>query len=516
MKQNDIVVVLAAFAAYLILMVVIGAVYMKKTKNSEDYFLGGRGLSGWVAALSAQASDMSGWLLMGLPGTVYALGTGQAWIAVGLFLGTVFNWVCISSRLRRYTIVANNSLTLPAYFENRFRDKKRVLLLVSSIVIVIFFLVYTASALSAGGKLFHSVFGIDYHIALAIGAVVILAYTFMGGFMAVCVTDFIQGSLMLVGLLAVPVLAYCFIGSGNLNAMLDESQVIGGHQAYLSMTRNGESSYSFIEIFSQLAWGLGYCGMPHILTRFMAVKNQKELKKSRVIAIIWVALSLFAAVAIGVLGRAYLYPVILGTEGQASAESVFIEMITKIFTQDLRLPFIGGVFLCGILAAIMSTADSQLLVTASSVSKDIYKDILKPQADEKTVLKVSRVTVIVVAVLAFAIAWNPNNSIMGLVSNAWAGLGSAFGPIVLMSLFWRRTNFAGAVAGIVSGGLTVIIWDYIPFINGQTLGTATGLYSLATGFVISILCIVIFSLCTKAPEKEILEEFDRVKKMKEE
>ena len=486
MKQNDIVVVLAAFAAYLILMVVVGAVYMKKTKNSEDYFLGGRGLSGWVAALSAQASDMSGWLLMGLPGTVYALGTGQAWIAVGLFLGTVFNWVFISSRLRRYTIVANNSLTLPAYFENRFRDKKRVLLLVSSIVIVVFFLVYTASALSAGGKLFHSVFGIDYHIALAIGAVVILAYTFMGGFMAVCVTDFIQGSLMLVGLLAVPVLAYCFIGSGNLNAMLDESQVIGGHQAYLSMTRNGESSYSFIEIFSQLAWGLGYCGMPHILTRFMAVKNQKELKKSRVIAIIWVALSLFAAVAIGVLGRAYLYPVILGTEGQASAESVFIEMITKIFTQDLRLPFIGGVFLCGILA------------------------------DEKTVLKVSRVTVIVVAVLAFAIAWNPNNSIMGLVSNAWAGLGSAFGPIVLMSLFWRRTNFAGAVAGIVSGGLTVIIWDYIPFINGQTLGTATGLYSLATGFVISILCIVIFSLCTKAPEKEILEEFDRVKKMKEE
>ena len=336
MKQNDIVVVLAAFAAYLILMVVVGAVYMKKTKNSEDYFLGGRGLSGWVAALSAQASDMSGWLLMGLPGTVYALGTGQAWIAVGLFLGTVFNWVCISSRLRRYTIVANNSLTLPAYFENRFRDKKRVLLLVSSIVIVVFFLVYTASALSAGGKLFHSVFGIDYHIALAIGAVVILAYTFMGGFMAVCVTDFIQGSLMLVGLLAVPVLAYCFIGSGNLNAMLDESQVIGGHQAYLSMTRNGESSYSFIEIFSQLAWGLGYCGMPHILTRFMAVKNQKELKKSRVIAIIWVALSLFAAVAIGVLGRAYLYPVILGTEGQASTESVFIENFHDV-TEKLRL-----------------------------------------------------------------------------------------------------------------------------------------------------------------------------------
>ena len=514
MRQNDIVIVLAAFAAYLILMVVVGAVYMKRTKNSEDYFLGGRGLSGWVAALSAQASDMSGWLLMGLPGTVYAFGTGQAWIAVGLFLGTVFNWVCISSRLRRYTIVANNSLTLPAYFENRFRDKKRVLLLVSSIVIVVFFLVYTASALSAGGKLFHSVFGIDYHIALAIGAVVILAYTFMGGFMAVCVTDFIQGSLMLVGLLAVPVLAYCFIGSGNLNAMLDESQVIGGHQAYLSMTRNGESSYSFIEIFSQLAWGLGYCGMPHILTRFMAVKSEKELKKSSVIAIVWDILSLSAACFIGVIGRAYLLPEVLGTEGASSSESVFIEMIGKLFSNDLALPFIGGIFLCGILAAIMSTADSQLLVTASAASEDLYHQFVKKDADSKEILMVARVTVIIVSVLAFVIAWNPNSSIMGLVSNAWAGLGAAFGPIVVMSLFWRRTNLAGAVAGIVSGGLTVIIWDYIPFVSGQTLGTYTGLYSLAVGFAVSLVMILVFSLATKAPSKEITDMFDEVASMK--
>lgn len=515
MSSGDIVAILIAFAAYLLLMIVIGAIYMKNTNNSEDYFLGGRGLSGWVAALSAQASDMSGWLLMGLPGTVYALGTGQSWIAIGLFCGTVFNWVCISSRLRRYTIRANNSLTLPAYFENRFRDKKRVLLLVSSIVIVIFFLVYTASALSAGGKLFSSVFGVDYHIALAIGAAVILAYTFMGGFMAVCVTDFIQGTLMLIGLLVVPIIAYVIIGPGNLTGILEQSQVDGGAAAYLSLFRNGDRPYTAVEIISQLAWGLGYCGMPHILTRFMAVKNQKELKKSRVIAIIWVALSLGAAVVIGVLGRAYLFPVILGTEGTASTESVFIEMITKMFTQDMRLPFIGGIFLCGILAAIMSTADSQLLVTASSVSKDIYKDILRPNSDEKTVLRVSRVTVIAVSVLAFAIAWNPDNSIMGLVSNAWAGLGSAFGPIVLMSLFWRRTNFAGAVAGIVSGGATVLIWDYIPMIGGQTLGTYTGLYSLAVGFVISVLCIVIFSLCTKEPSKAILAEFDSVKNWKD-
>lgn len=515
MSSGDIVAILIAFAAYLILMVVIGAIYMKNTNSSEDYFLGGRGLSGWVAALSAQASDMSGWLLMGLPGTVYAMGTGQAWIAVGLFCGTVFNWVCISSRLRRYTIRANNSLTLPAYFENRFRDKKRILLLVSSVVIVIFFLVYTASALSAGGKLFNSVFGVDYHIALAIGAVVILAYTFMGGFMAVCVTDFIQGTLMLIGLLLVPILAYAMIGPGNLGSILDQSQVAGGHASYLSLIQNGDRPYTFVEIFSQLAWGLGYCGMPHILTRFMAVKNQKELKKSRVIAIVWVALSLGAAVLIGVIGRAYLFPTILGTEGAVSTENVFIEMITKMFTQDIRLPFIGGVFLCGILAAIMSTADSQLLVTASSVSKDIYKGILHTEADEKKVLKISRVTVIVVAVAAFAIAWDPNNSIMGLVSNAWAGLGSAFGPIVLMSLFWRRTNFAGAVAGILSGGATVLVWDYLPLVQGETLGTATGLYSLAVGFLISVICIVIFSLCTKAPSKEILDEFDAVKNWKE-
>lgn len=502
--------ILVAFVVYLLMMICIGAAYMKKTNSSEDYFLGGRGLSGWVAALSAQASDMSGWLLMGLPGAIYSLGTGQAWIAIGLFLGTVFNWVCISSRLRKYTIVANNSLTLPAYFENRFRDKKRVLLFISSVVIVVFFLVYTASALAAGGKLFNSVFGLDYHIALAIGAVVILLYTFMGGFMAVCVTDFIQGTLMLIGLLAVPILAYFMLGGQDVSAILEQSGVAGSSQDYLSLFSNGGEPYRAIDIISQLAWGLGYCGMPHILTRFMAVRDNKELRKSRVIAIVWVALSLGAACVIGVLGRAYLYPTILGAEGTASAESVFIEMITKLFTQDLHLAFIGGIFLCGILAAIMSTADSQLLVTASSVSEDLYRSFVNRNADNNKILKVSRVTVVIVAVLAFLIAWDPNSSIMGLVSNAWAGLGSAFGPIVLLSLFWKRTNLAGAIAGIASGGLTVIIWDYIPLMGGQTLGTATGLYSLAVGFAISVLMIVIFSLATKAPSQEILDEFEKV------
>ena len=529
------VIILIAFVFYLAMMIVIGAVYMKKTSSSEDYFLGGRGLNGWVAALSAQASDMSGWLLMGLPGAIYSFGSGQIWIAVGLFIGTVLNWVCISGRLRKYTIAANNSMTIPAFFENRYRDKKKILLLISSVVIVIFFLVYTASALAAGGKLFNTVFGLDYHVALAIGAAVILCYTFMGGFMAVCVTDFVQGTLMLIGLLVVPLVAY-FLLPGNLTDLISQSSVTGGAGAYLNPFMNGDRPYTFIEIFSQLAWGFGYCGMPHVLVRFMAVKNEKELKKSWAIAIVWDLLSLSAAFAIAVIGRAYLLPVILGENGAASSESVFIEMIRKVFTSELALPFIGGLFLCGILAAIMSTADSQLLVTASAVSEDLYHSFIKKDADTEEILKVSRITVIrtavsedlyhsfikkddlilqavsrlLIAVIAFAIAWNPDSSIMGLVSNAWAGLGSAFGPIVVMSLFWRRTNLPGAIAGMVTGGLTVIIWDYIPLVGGQTLGTYTGLYSLAVGFLLSLVMIVIVSLVTKAPSKEITDEFDRV------
>lgn len=474
---------------------------MRKTNNTEDYFLGGRGLNSWVAALSAQASDMSGWLLMGLPGSIYALGTGQAWIAIGLFIGTALNWLCIAKRLRRYTIVANNSLTLPEFFENRFHDKKKILLGISSIVIVIFFLVYTASALASGGKLFNMVFGVDYHIALAIGAIVILTYTFLGGFLAVCTTDFIQGTMMLIALLVVPIVAYNMIGT-DLGTALVNSGVASSD--YMSLFSNGGKPYSFVDIISQLAWGLGYCGMPHILVRFMAIRNEKEIKKSSTIAIVWVAVSLFAACAIGVIGRAFLGGVL------KDSENVFIQMIQHVFSSNIVLIFIGGLFLCGILAAIMSTADSQLLVCASSVSKDIYKNILKPESNDKKVLKVSRITVLVVAVLAFLIAWNPNSSIMNLVSDAWAGLGSAFGPLVVCSLFWKRTNLPGAVAGILSGGLFVIIWDYLPIINGDTLYAATGIYSLLLGFFISLACIVIVSLCTKKPDQEILDEFEEV------
>lgn len=498
--------ILLAFALYLLLMVAIGAVFAKKNTNSEDYFLGGRNLGAFVAALSAQASDMSGWLLMGLPGSVYALGTGQSWIAIGLFIGTVCNWLFISKRLRRYTIRANNSLTLPMFFENRFRDKKKILLCVSSITIVIFFLVYTASAFAAGGKLFHSIFGIDYKIALTIGAVVILVYTFMGGFWAVCTTDFIQGSLMLIALLAVPIIALLFLG-GDISGALEATGVDSA--SFLNLFSNGsDGGFSVIDIISQLAWGLGYMGMPHILVRFMAVKDEKELNKSKGIAIIWVALSLAFACIIGVVGRAYLHPVLL-TDG--AEENVFIEMIIKIFTQDINAPVIGGIFLCGVLAAIMSTADSQLLVSASSVAEDIYLGVLGKKADDKKVMLVSRITVVAIAVLAYLIALDPNNSIMGLVSNAWAGLGSAFGPIVVLALFWKRTNLQGAIAGIASGAIAVILWDYIPLVGGQTLGTVTGLYSLVVGFSLSLLCIVIVSLCTKAPTEEMLQEFEDVK-----
>jgi len=508
MTGNNLGWIILAFVLYLLLMVVIGALCAKKNSSTADYFLGGRKLGGFVAALSAQASDMSGWLLMGLPGSIYALGTGQAWIAIGLFIGTVLNWIFISGRLRRYTIRANNALTLPTYFENRFHDKKKVLLFISSVTIVVFFLVYTASALAAGGKLFNSVFGVDYRIALTIGAVVILAYTFMGGFLAVCTTDFVQGMLMLVALLVVPIMAFSIIGGADgIMAQLDASGVAGGSASFLSLFSNGGEPYRAVDIISGLAWGLGYCGMPHILVRFMAVKNEKELNKSKSVAIIWVFLSLVAACVIGVIGRAYLYPELLSG---GEEENVFIHMILKLFMNDVSVPIIGGLFLCGILAAIMSTADSQLLVSASSVAEDIVKGIVKKDAKEETIFKISKITVLVIAVLAYLIALNPNSSIMGLVSNAWAGLGAAFGPTVLLSLYWKRTNFQGAVAGIASGALTVIVWDYIPLMGGQTLGSVTGLYSLAIGFAISLVAIVVISLVTPAPTSEMVEEFEDV------
>lgn len=513
MTTNNIIV-LGAFAAYMIIMIIIGVVYSKSTKNNEDYFLGGRNLGGWTAALSAQASDMSGWLLMGLPGSVYLAGTGEVWIAVGLLIGTILNWYIVSARLRKYTIVAGNSLTIPSFFQNRYRDTKGVIKIVSALIIAVFFTVYTASAFSSGAKLFATLFSDDsnynsvYLIGLGIAALVILIYTFMGGFKAVCTTDFIQGMLMLVAILAVPIVAYALLTFNDGFASTLVAKGVSSPENYLNFFKNDDgTSVSAVSIISNLAWGLGYFGMPHILIRFMAVKSNSEIKKSRKIAITWVIISLAASCLIGLVARGYLTTQL----DAATSETAFIRTIQQLFSGNGIVIFIGGIFLCGILAAIMSTADSQLLVTASAVSEDMYKGVIKKDASEKKALWVGKIAVIIVAVVAFFIALDPNSSIMALVSDAWAGFGSAFGPVVLLALFWKRSNLAGAVSGMAVGALTVIIWDYLPLINGGTIYAATGLYSLIVGFILGLVVNLVVSLVTKKPSKEIVKEFESIK-----
>ena len=510
--SSDKIITLVAFAFYMILMILIGVFYSKKTKNNEDYFLGGRNLGGWTAALSAQASDMSGWLLMGLPGAIYLSGTGEIWTAIGLLIGTILNWYLVSSRLRKYTIVSGNSLTIPSFFENRYRDKRGVIKIVAAAIIAIFFAVYTASAFSSGAKLFKTLFGdsIDnaYVVGLIIAAVVILIYTLLGGFKAVCTTDFIQGMLMLVAILAVPIVTYAMLSHDSSFAEALKSHGVNDPGSFLNIMKDGDGNdNSFVSIVSNLAWGLGYFGMPHIIIRFMAIKNDHEVKKSRRIGITWVVISLAASCFIGVVARGFITPAL----DDKSSETAFIRLIQQIFTDNNVLIFIGGIFLCGILAAIMSTADSQLLVTASAVSEDMYKGVIKKDATEKSALWVGKIAVVIVAVIAFLIALDPESSIMGLVSNAWAGFGAAFGPVVLLALFWKRSNLAGAISGMSIGALTIIVWEYIPLIGGQTLAAATQLYSLVPGFFLALIVNVVISLITKAPSKEIQDEFDSVK-----
>ena len=508
------IIVLCSFVAYMIFMIVIGFVSSKGTKNNEDYFLGGRNLGGWTAALSAQASDMSGWLLMGLPGSVYLAGTGEVWIAVGLLIGTILNWYIVSSRLRKYTIVAGNSLTIPSFFENRYHDKKGIIKIVSAVIIAIFFTVYTASAFSSGAKLFATIFGTDenyssvYIIGLIIAVVVILVYTFMGGFKAVCYTDFIQGLLMLVAIMAVPIIAYIGITKDQGFTQSLISNGVQNPDNFLNFLNNDDGTpVSAVSIISNLAWGLGYFGMPHILIRFMAIKSEKEVKKSRVIAIVWVIISLTASCFIGLVARGFLNTQLDAT----TSETVFIRLIQQIFADNWFIIFIGGIFLCGILAAIMSTADSQLLVTASAVSEDMYKGAIKKDATEKSALMVGKIAVVVVAIIAFLIALDPNSSIMALVSDAWAGFGSAFGPVILLALFWKRSTLAGAISGMAVGALTVIVWDYIPLVDGATLYAATNLYSLVLGFAFALIVNVVVSLITKKPSQEVIDEFESIK-----
>lgn len=485
--------IILAFAIYLLFMIAIGIVFSKKSSNMSDYFLGGRQMGSWLTALSAQASDMSSWLLMGLPGAVYLSGVSSAWIAVGLAIGTYLNWLLVAKRLRKYSSVANDAITIPEYFQNRFNSDGAALKVVCAVIIFIFFLVYTASGFNAAAKLINNVFGIEYVLALTIGAVVILIYTFMGGYFAVVWTDFFQGMLMFFAILIVPIVAYIML-DGQFNTY------VADQPGYMNMMANGTEPYSWQSIVSDLGWGLGYFGMPHILVRFMSIKSSDLIKKSRIIAMVWVIVSLIASVAVGVVGYAYL-----AREGivldSVSAETVFMVLVQKIAPG-----FIAGILLCAIVSAIMSTSDSQLLVTASAITNDIYKTVFNKKATDKQLVNLSRVAVAVVAIIAYIIALNPENTVMDLVSNAWAGFGAAFGPAMLLSLFWKRTTMNGTLVGMISGATVVMVWN-------KFYAASTGIYELVPAFIISFILIVVVSLVDKEPDKNIIEQFESVDKV---
>ncbi|WP_209010617.1 sodium/proline symporter PutP [Anaerovorax sp. IOR16] len=483
------------FAIYLISQALIGVIFYNKTKNMSDYALGGRKLNSWVTAMSAQASDMSGWLLIGLPGLAYVVyqGTSEAiWTAIGLALGTYLNWLFVAKKLRKYTEVSNDSITLPDFFENRFRDKKHILRALSAIFTVIFFLIYTAAQFSAGAKLFSTVFGLPYTVGLIIGALIILSYTAFGGFSAVCWADTVQGTIMFFALIIVPIIACSDMG-GFSQVMVRLSELTTDSLGIFPMN-NG--SIDALLLASALGWGLGYFGQPHILVRFMAIESPEQIKKSRVVAMIWVIITLSAAVFIGLIGKAYMPNLVDG-------ETIYMDMINFMFSD-----VISGLLLIAILAAIMSTASSQLLVTASSVSSDLYSLISKKKMDEMTMVWMSRFTVIVVAAIAILLALNPNSSVFGLVSCAWGGFGAAFGPLILFSLFWRRMTVQGAIAGMIAGGITDLLWYYLK--NIAQIGGMFNIYEIIPGFIIASLCIVVVSLCT-TPNEEVLAEFDSVK-----
>ena len=479
-----------SFALYLAGMMAVGVYFFFRSRSISDFYLGGRKLNKWVTAISAQASDMSGWLLLGLPGAAYAAGLADSlWIAVGLGAGTYLNWRYVALRLRHYTLIAGNAITIPDFFENRFQDRSRVLRMVSALIILVFFLIYTASGFVAGAKLFNTVFGLPYQWALLLGVGVILSYTFLGGFMAVCWTDLFQGLLMLAAIIVVPIAGIVRMGGAEpINAALAAAGK--AHMFDLLTYADGGKSVGVIAMLSTLGWGLGYVGMPHILVRFMAIRHPGEVVQARRIAMVWVALALSAAVLIGCVGAAF-------APGLADGERVFMEMVRALFPA-----FIAGLLLSAILAAIMSTADSQLLVTASALSGDIYHSILRRKAGDRELLWVSRGAVMLIAVVAYFMARDPNSSVFGLVSYAWAGFGASFGPVVLASLFVRRTTKAGALAGMLLGFGTVVLW--------KTFMGRTGLYEIFPGFVAGALGVSVVSYFGGRRNDAVTAQFDRV------
>jgi len=487
-SQNPVIIV--TFILYLIFMMGIGAYFYRRTNNLSDYILGGRKVNYWVTSLSAQASDMSGWLLMGLPGYAYLAGLEAFWIAFGLAVGTWVNWKFVARRLRVYTELAGDAITLPDYFENRFRDSTKILRIVSSIFILVFFLIYTSSGFVAGAKLFSSVFGLPYQTGLIVGVVVIIGYTFLGGYMAVSWTDFFQGVLMFIAVTIVPIIGFRL--AGGMGATFQTVRSINPELLNIFTATDG-TAISAIAIISLVAWGLGYFGQPHILARFMGIRSADEIAPARRIATVWVVVSLAFAVIVGLVGLAGLD---LSFEG-ADSERVFIYLIDAVIP-----PIFAGVFLSAILAAIMSTADSQLLVTSSALTEDLYAVLLRSKASQKELVWISRGSVVVVAVIAMFIAFDPDSSVLGLVSYAWGGFGATFGPIVVLSLFWRRMTRNGALAGLLAGGITVIVWKNLS-------GGIFDLYEIVPGFILGLIAIVVFSYVGAEPSSEITDEFDR-------
>ncbi|MBA1149152.1 sodium/proline symporter PutP [Ectothiorhodospiraceae bacterium WFHF3C12] len=473
---------LVTFVVYLLAMLAIGIVAYRITDNLSDYVLGGRRLGSGVAALSAGASDMSGWLLLGLPGAVYAAGMNQIWIAIGLTIGAYLNWQFVAKRLRVYTEVANDSITVPDYLENRFQDRSKALRVISAVVILVFFAFYTSSGMVAGAKLFEASFGLDYHTALWVGGLVIISYTFLGGFLAVSWTDFIQGILMFGALVVVPMVAIDALGGWDTTVSAVGGMKTAYNDAFSGMTLFG--------IVSLMAWGLGYFGQPHIIVRFMAMRDPRDVPKARLIGITWMVVSLFGAIFVGYAGIAYF-----ADQPLEDAEKVFIVLSTT-----LANPWVAGVLLAAILAAVMSTIDSQLLVSSSALAEDFYKPFLRPGASQSELVWVGRGAVAGIALIALLIAGNPESRVLGLVSYAWGGFGAAFGPVIILSLFWRGMSRNGALAGIVLGALTVVIWK-------QLSGGWFDMYEILPGFIVCAAAIFVFSRIN-GPDEAVVRQFD--------
>ena len=505
------VCIMLAIAVYLIAMLGVGIYCAKKNNNVDDFYLGGRKLGPFVTAMSAEASDMSSWLLMGLPGVAYLTGVADAaWTAIGLAIGTYFNWLIIAKRIRIYSHVAANSITVPDFFSRRYRDNKNILMCISAIVIIVFFIPYTASGFAACGKLFSSLFGVNYMAAMIISAVVIVGYTVTGGFLAASATDLIQSIFMTIAL--VIILLFGVHVAGGWDTIITNAQSLPG---YLNMTETFDvvtgsaEPYSLLTIISVMAWGLGYCGMPHILLRFMAIEDKEKLALSRRVATSWVVISMAIAVTIGIVGYAMTKAGAVPFLEGSTSETIIVRIADLLSQQGILAALIAGVILAGILAATMSTADSQLLAASSSVSQNLLRGFLKVNISEKTAMLIARITVIVISIIAIFLARDPNSSVFGIVSFAWAGFGASFGPVVVFALFWKRSNKYGALAGMIAGGVMVFVWKYLI----APLGGAFGIYELLPAFLISCAVNAIVSLATPAPEKEIVEEFEEVQRL---